>query len=164
MRKIIDAGYLLIIYFILFILFREIIQTHLEWLPNRLFIPHDLYNHTNAPNFVKTIVSPINPRQKWDIRINSQELREDNNIAIPKPENVYRILMVGDSFIFGGNAKTIPKVVEESLNHTYTVRLKFPAEDAPVIVKFSVSEYVFVESNISHPLASFDGEVSLLEA
>ena len=120
MQKIIDIGYLLAIYFVLFILGKEIIETHLEWIPNRLFIPHDSYNHTLAPKFVQTVlVSPTNPKQKWDIRINNQELRADNDVTIPKPENVYRILMVGDSFIFGGNVKTIPEVVEDALNDKF---------------------------------------------
>ena len=113
--KITRIVYIFLIYVLAFVLCKEIIMTHVEWIPNRLFIPHNQYNHTTTANFIHTAVDPANPDEKRDIRINSQELREDNDIIIPKPENVYRILMVGDSFIFGGNVKPISDVVEAAL-------------------------------------------------
>ena len=94
-------------------------MSHYEWIKSGIFIPHKLYNHTVTPNFAQTIVSSTNPKLKWDLRINSQELREDEDIKIPKPENVYRILIVGDSFIFGSNVKTIPSAIEEALNNSF---------------------------------------------
>ncbi len=57
-------------------------MTHFEWMKNGLFIPHKLYNHTITPNFAQTIVSSHDPKQKWDLRINSQELREDEDINL----------------------------------------------------------------------------------
>jgi hypothetical protein len=119
MRKNIKIAYILVIYLVLFALVREVFMSHYEWIKSGIFIPHKLYNHTVTPNFAQTIVSSTNPKLKWDLRINSQELREDEDIKIPKPENVYRILIVGDSFIFGSNVKTIPSAIEEALNNSF---------------------------------------------
>jgi len=119
MRKNIKIAYTLVIYIVLFFLVREVFMTHFEWIKSGIFIPHKSYNHTVTPNFAQTIVSRSDPNLKWELRINSQELREDEDIKIPKPENVYRVLMVGDSFIFGSNVKPIPSAVEDALNNSF---------------------------------------------
>ena len=48
-------------------------------------------------------------------KINSQGLREDEDVIIPKPKDVYRILLVGDSFTFGTNIQ-LSQILEKNLN------------------------------------------------
>lgn len=73
----------------------------------------------------------LDPRRGWvlrpglrghtpyakDVAINSQGLR-DREFAVPKPEGVYRILMIGDSLTFGSgvaSADSLPKQLEAKL-------------------------------------------------
>ena len=52
---------------------------------------------------------------------NSQGLRENYDIIIPKPNNIYRILIVGDSFVMGVNEQ-ISVIVERELKKDFSDR------------------------------------------
>ena len=55
---------------------------------------------------------------KVQVKINSKGLR-DNEYPYEKPDDTYRILMLGDSFTFGYGVNiedTMAKVLEENLN------------------------------------------------
>jgi len=58
------------------------------------------------------------------IKINSQGLREDEDVIIPKPKDVYRILLVGDSFTFGTNIQ-LSQLLEKELNKRLDSLIKF---------------------------------------
>jgi hypothetical protein len=114
-----------IIYFMSFILLREAVTTYMEWQPTRLFIPHNKFNHITTPNFPHEKIIGRDKNIK-SIKINSQGIREDEDVILPKPGGVYRILMVGDSFIFGGDKPDMPDQLEKTLNEFLgTKKLKF---------------------------------------
>ena len=45
-----------LIYFLSFIFIREIISNYQQWVPNRLFVNHNQYNHTLSPNFPPDVI------------------------------------------------------------------------------------------------------------
>lgn len=94
-------SFLIVVYFLSFIFIREIIGTHRQWVPNRLFVNHSQYNHTLSPNFPPDVIHEDDHDIARDFKINSLGLREDDEIILPKPEKEFRILVVGDSFILG---------------------------------------------------------------
>ena len=124
--KIIKNIFILVfIYVITFILLREIIETHLGWIQKGVSIPHDKYNHTLNPNSYTETSNKMPEKYFLKVKINSQGLREDKDIKIPKPDGIYRILLVGDSFIFGTNIK-LSNILERILNKSYNLKkIKF---------------------------------------
>ena len=108
---------LIVIYFLSFILIREIITTHRQWIPSRLFVNHNQYNHTLSPNFPPDVIHEDDHDIARDYKINSLGLRENDEIILPKPKKEFRILVVGDSFVMV-NLKLIDKL-ETRLNTVY---------------------------------------------
>jgi len=54
----------------------------------------------------------------YTFRTNEQGLREDDSVEVPKPSGQYRVLALGDSWMFGLNAtqgQTMPDVLERTL-------------------------------------------------
>ena len=144
--------FVLIVYFISFILLREAISNYMEWQPKRLFIPHNKFNHITTPNFPN---DKIIGRDKniSTVKINSQGVREDTDVILPKPDGVFRILIVGDSFIFGGDKPTIPDHIESALNKFLgTEKLKFD------VVNCGVPSYspMLHLARLKHQYLSFD--------
>ena len=144
--------FILIVYFISFILLREAVTNYMEWQPTRLFIPHNKFNHITTPNFPN---EKITGRDKGvrGIKINSQGVREDTDVILPKPDGVFRILIVGDSFIFGGDKPTIPDHIESALNKFLgTENLKFD------VVNCGVPSYspILHLARLKHQYLSFD--------
>jgi len=105
------------VYFLSFIFIREIITTHRQWVPNRLFVNHNQYNHTLSPNFPPDVIHEDDHDIARDYKINSLGLRENDEIILPKPEKEFRILVVGDSFVMG-NLKLTDKL-ETNLNKMF---------------------------------------------
>ena len=108
---------LIVVYFLSFIFIREIITTHRQWAPNRLFVNHNQYNHTLSPNFPPDVIHEDDHDIARDYKINSLGLRENDEIILPKPKKEFRILVVGDSFVMG-DLKIIDKL-ETRLNTVY---------------------------------------------
>jgi hypothetical protein len=109
---------LIVIYFLSFIFIREIISNHRQWVPNRLFLNHNQYNHTLSPNFPPDVIHEDDHDIARDYKINSLGLRENDEIILPKPEKEFRILVVGDSFIL-----TNPNLIiqlETNLNKVFS--------------------------------------------
>ena len=108
---------LIVVYFLSFIFIQEIITTHRQWVPSRLFINHNQYNHTLSPNFPFDVIHEDDIDIARDYKINSLGLRENDEIILPKPKKEFRILVVGDSFVMV-NLKLIDKL-ETRLNTVY---------------------------------------------
>tara|TARA_B100000686_G_scaffold305822_1_gene344675 strand:+ start:696 stop:1832 length:1137 start_codon:yes stop_codon:yes gene_type:complete len=110
----------LIIFLYIALLFqlRHIVAFHRGFLPPNLTIPHKLYNHTGNPNLSITFKEQMPENHPVSYKINSQGLRENNTIEIPKPKGLYRILVVGDSFVMGINEQ-ISVIVERELTNTF---------------------------------------------
>ena len=101
-------SFVIVIYFLSFIFIREIISNHQQWIPNRLFVNHNQYNHTLSPNFPPDVIHEDDHDIARDYKMNSLGLRENDEIFLPKPKKEFRILVVGDSFV-EGNLKLIDK-------------------------------------------------------
>ena len=108
---------LIIVYCLSFIFIREIITNHRQWVPNRLWVYHNQYNHTLSPNFPPDVIHEDDHDIARDYKMNSLGLRENDEIFLPKPKKEFRILVVGDSFVMG-NLKIIDKL-ETRLNTVY---------------------------------------------
>ena len=108
---------LIVVYFLSFIFLREIIVTHREWVPNRIFVNHNQYNHTLSPNFPPDVIHEDDHDIARDYKINSLGLRENDEIILPKPEKEFRIFLVGDSFV-QGNPNLIVQL-ETKLNKVF---------------------------------------------
>jgi hypothetical protein len=111
------AAILIVVYFIGFIFIKEIVMTHRQWVPNRLFVNHNQYNHTLSPNFPPEIIHEEDHELARTFKINSLGLREDDEIILPKPEKEFRIFVVGDSFILG--SQQLIRNLEARLNAIY---------------------------------------------
>lgn len=79
---------------------------------------------TFPPNYT----SSMNPEggEEWTARTNSRGLR-DEEISIEKPEDTYRILVLGDSYTFGwglDREERYTDVLERRLNETYDKRIQ----------------------------------------
>lgn len=64
-------------------------------------------------------VDEIVGRQRVRIRINAAGFRDDREYAVPKPDGVRRVLVIGDSYTFAGKVpleQTYPKRLELRLN------------------------------------------------
>ena len=84
-----------------------------------LFVPDPSRSFKLKPNFSGTEVSP---EYAVPININSKGLRDDE-VDFEKPENAYRVLVVGDSFTFGSGVSsehTYSNQLEEMLNRRQT--------------------------------------------
>jgi len=107
-----------------FVFCKELYATYREWQPIYLFVNHDKYNHSASPNFSFYANTGINKLEPFVIKINSQGIRESLDVKIPKPTGTYRILLVGDSFVFGGKVQ-FSKMLEESLNKLNYTGIQF---------------------------------------
>ncbi len=118
------TGILIVIYGLAFVFCKELYATYWEWQPIYLFVNHNKYNHSASPNFTKIANTGINKAEPFVMKINSQGLRENLDIQIPKPKGIYRILLVGDSFVFGGKIQ-LSKMLEKALNNSKETNIKF---------------------------------------
>ena len=107
----------ILIYFLSFIFIREIISNYRQWVPNRLFVNHNQYNHTLSPNFPPDVIHDDDHDFAKEIKINSLGFRENDEIILPKPEKEFRIFVVGDSFMQGNPNLVIQ--LETSLNKVF---------------------------------------------
>lgn len=79
-------------------------------------ITHPVLGYIPKANLIK----PFRNREfDTTIRINSQNMR-DQEYALEKPEGVKRIVVVGDSFIFGWGVEENQRVTEILENHYFT--------------------------------------------
>jgi hypothetical protein len=90
-----------------------------------IYAPSETMPYTLAANVSSVLVR----RGEYDVavRTNSQGLREDRVIAIPKPPNTYRILTIGDSYFFGYGVpaeKTFQHLAETVLNGSSVARVE----------------------------------------
>ena len=79
--------------------------------------PNSDYNHTYPPHFRgKYVQSTGTEKYKLSLFTNSLSLCQPEEVTIPKPNGVYRILVIGDSFVAGLNWQTaIPHVLQTAL-------------------------------------------------
>jgi hypothetical protein len=80
----------------------------------RYIRPDDSFNHMYTPNFRGVIAGP--EKSAVILKTNSLGLPQASEITEPKPPQVFRVLIVGDSFIAGmGDPNTIPYIAQQSL-------------------------------------------------
>lgn len=95
-------------------------------LPNQIMHEHFRLNHVNLTRHYQTetryFLDDSGERYLFDIEINSKGWREDYEVSINKPDSVYRIFYVGDSFVEGTAPadSTVPCLVEKELNKNYS--------------------------------------------
>ena len=85
---------------------------------------HENYNHTSTPDTYIETSHKMPENYLIKSKINSQGLREDEDVIIPKPKEIYRILLVGDSFTFGTNIE-LSHILEKELNKRLDSNIKF---------------------------------------
>jgi hypothetical protein len=89
-----------------------------------MYAPAESMPYTLRPN-----ISSVHFRRgEFDtfVRTNSQGLREDREIALPKPKNTLRIAVLGDSFGFGygvARSETFQAAAERQLQRLYPGRM-----------------------------------------
>ncbi len=89
----------------------------------------------------------------WDViyKINSIGLR-NNEITIPKPNDTFRILMLGDSFTEGKGVKleeTFSKQLEQLLNSSSSATQKFEVINAGIQSSSPILEYLLLKNKHS---------------
>ncbi|MEQ8230989.1 MAG: SGNH/GDSL hydrolase family protein [Gammaproteobacteria bacterium] len=79
-------------------------------------VPHPDYNHTLAPSIhVQLTATP--ERFPIDLQVNTLGLAQAREVVMPKPADVFRVLVLGDSFIQGlGEGLTLPALAEQALS------------------------------------------------
>lgn len=100
--------------------------------PPRFFEPHPTFGHFHRPNVEGTQVTD---EYESYVKINSKGLR-DEETPYEKPEGVFRILVIGDSFTEGlqvEQSETFPEQLEDILNETAPI----PVE----VINAGVSRY-----------------------
>ncbi|MBU1042959.1 MAG: hypothetical protein KJ915_00990 [Candidatus Omnitrophica bacterium] len=83
-------------------------------------------------------------------KINSRGIR-DREYIIPKPENVYRIIVLGDSVTFGTEyliEQTYPKLLEEKLNSNPVSGIKFEVLNAGVCAYNAVQKFILLKNRL----------------
>jgi hypothetical protein len=151
MKMVKKIAILVVVYFMSFIFIREIIKTHRQWIPNRLFVNHNLYNHTLSPDFPPRNIHEQDQEIAKTYKINSMGIREDSEIVLPKPEKEFRVFVVGDSFILG-NLQLITHL-ETKLNEVF-------GDDQTVfkVINYGTSSYsaILHLTRLKHQLLDLD--------
>lgn len=85
-----------------------------------LIVGSDRYNHgLRAGAAIRSRVAP--ERYPVELRVNAQGLAQATDVIVPKPANVYRVIVMGDSFIQGfGAGKSLPEIVDSALAPWHT--------------------------------------------
>ena len=71
--------------------------------------PSRLFNHGYTPNFDGKYTGPEG--YEFRQKMNAFGLNQYKRVVVPKPENIYRVLIVGDSFIAGLGNITVPNII-----------------------------------------------------
>jgi len=95
------------------------------------------------------------PGKHNNARINSMQLRADNEVSLPKPFNVYRIFITGGSTAYGSGApdqqRTIAGYLEKILNAklTSSTNKKYEVLNAANPAWASTHERIMIENRLS---------------
>lgn len=110
-------------------------------------VPHPIYHHALLPNTRAYTINKETRRELIEFTTNSLGLRDPER-AIPKPHGIFRILMLGDSFIEGGSVAreaTVCAVLEKTLGGKSGVPIEVvnagSASYSPLV------EYLFLKHN-----------------
>lgn len=92
----------------------------LPLLPPEPYVDNAILYRPNATRLydLRPGVDAVVGRNRVHIHINAAGLRDDRELPTAKPEGVYRIVVLGDSFTFGGKVAvedTFPRSLERSL-------------------------------------------------
>jgi len=146
---------LLLISTILFMCIAELTARVLE---RTYFIDTRVYLQRAKPSLHRISETPglgyeLIPKASLDegfYSINSKGLR-DREFKIPKPENVFRIIVLGDSVTFGTEypvEKTYPKILETFLNLKAQAPLKYEVLNAGVCAYNATQKYLFLKTKL----------------
>ncbi len=146
----------IIIAFIFLAFFCAEIASH--YLQRRYFIDTNVYLQQAMPELHRVSQVPglgyeLVPGIKTDdglFFINSKGLR-DGEYKTPKPEGVYRIIILGDSVTFGTeypSEQTYPKVLEKLLNQKPLTALKPEVLNAGVCAYNALQKFIFLRSKL----------------
>ena len=122
-------------------------------------IPHPDYNHTYSPGFSGIYV--FGPEKYKTLeKFNSLGLKQEEEIDLPKPTGVYRILVIGDSFVAGLNRPaTIPHAIKEALKDKTNSHIRqFDVVNAG---QSSYSPLLYL-SRLKHQFLSLDPDAIIL--
>lgn len=94
-------------------------------------------------------------------KINSQGIR-DTEYIIPKPKDVYRIIVLGDSVTFGteySNELTYTKLLEKKLNSNLNPEIKFEVLNAGVCAYNVIQKFILLK----HKLLDYQPDLVILQ-
>ena len=168
MKKIIFSLVFVFILFITVIAFFLMLELGISVFKPRLsnnLIDHDQLNHIWRPNFKKVHNEWIerNPEysKPYIHYYNAQSWLEKYDVDLKKPENVYRIFYLGDSFIEGtaDMDQSVPGIVEKHLNQKYQ-NSKYTFE----VINTGTSSYspLIHYVNIKHYIRRYDPDVIVI--
>jgi hypothetical protein len=104
---------------------------------------------------------PLSKDIEADIFINSKGIR-DREYEIPKPPDVFRIIILGDSITFGMGCKTLEtysKILEKKLNENLYTAKKYEVLNAGVYAYNAMQKVIFLESR----LLEYDPDLVIFE-
>ncbi|MBU4306173.1 MAG: hypothetical protein KJ893_11250 [Candidatus Omnitrophica bacterium] len=108
-----------------------------------------LHRASSLPGLTYELIPGATAENKF-FGINSQGIR-DGEYAVPKPEGVYRIIVLGDSVTFGMEyplEQTYPKILERLLNEDKIQEVRFEVLNAGVCAYNALQKYVFLEKKL----------------
>jgi len=136
-------------------IFCELISRHLE---RRYFFDTSVYVQQAKPLLHKRSdipglgyeLIPFAETENGLFSINSQGIR-DREYTIPKPDNVYRIIVLGDSVTFGTEYPlkfTYPKILESALNNNPRNKVRFEVLNAGVCAYNAIQKLLFFKNRL----------------
>lgn len=147
--RLIKGFFLVIVIFFFVFLLLEVLFRITKAVPvsivNETIFPHTLGDYKPSQELISDYILP------HYVKINSLGLRGEE-IAVKKPNNVFRILVLGDSFTFGSrvdNNETYSYLLEEDLNSHFDEKPKIEVINAGHSAYSTREEYeYFMERGI----------------
>ncbi|MFH1062615.1 MAG: SGNH/GDSL hydrolase family protein [Candidatus Omnitrophota bacterium] len=109
----------------------------------------NLHRISNIPGLSYELI-PNAATEDGFFKINSHGIR-DREYAIPKPKNVYRIIILGDSVTFGTEYPielTYPKLLEKKLNSNLGSEVKFEVLNAGVCAYNVIQKFILLKNKL----------------
>jgi len=142
--------YLYGVYIVTFLVIDFILGTRYYY-AHLFYVKHPVYDHVTVPGAQKWGLSDQRFLDgSYTVHINSQRLRSAVETAIKKPDNYYRILVLGDSFTFGvgvEDSQTFCYLLQEYLNKSSRDnKVKYEVLNSGVPSYVPLIEYLYLKN------------------